>query len=106
MDYDTITKNINKMTNKEKVTCIQTLLGISGHMAYFLGGMQEKSCIPLPAEIHYVMMISMVNLISLSKENETVDIVDFSADIDSDEEKLISILKQLNKIYKDKLNEI
>lgn len=103
MDLDIITKNIQKMTTKEKVTFIQTLLGVSGQLSKFLIGFQEKCFIPLPADVHYFMMISMVNLASLSKEDVPIDIVDYSDSTDLWEDKLISMLKQLNVIYKDKL---
>ncbi len=103
MDLEIVTKNINKMTNKEKITLIQTLLGVSGMMMEFLSEFQRKCVIPLPSHIHYTMIITMTNLHALSKENATPEIKDYSLIVDSDEGKLISILKQLNEIYKDKL---
>jgi hypothetical protein len=107
MDWDlkTVTKNINRLTNKEKITFIETLLGISGQMAKFLVKFQEKCPISLPADIHYMILIAFTNLNSLSSENNTGEVVDFSLRDDSYKAKLIDVLKQLNEIYKEELNE-
>lgn len=105
MDWDlkNVTANINKMTNKEKIVFIETLLGISGQMAKFLIKFQERIPISLPVDIHYMILIAFTNLNSLSHKDNTGEIVDFSLRSDSYEEKLIDVLKQLNIIYKDKL---
>lgn len=103
MDLKIISKNINRLTNKEKIIFIETLLGVSGQMAKFLMKFEEKSFLPLPPDIHYMILITMTNLNSLSHEDCEGEIIDFSLKTDSEEEKLIAILKQLNEIYKDKL---
>ena len=103
MDLQTVTKNINKMTNKEKNVFIETLLGVSVTMAQFLVKFQERLSVPLPVDIHYMILIALTNINSLSSKESTGEIVDFSIRTDSYEEKLIDVLKQLNEIYKEKL---
>ena len=103
MDLQTVTKNINKMTNKEKNVFIETLLGVSVTMAQFLVKFQERLPIPFPVDIHYMILIALTNINSLSSKDNTGEIVDFSIRTDSYEEKLIDVLKQLNEIYKEKL---
>lgn len=105
MNIDTITKNINKLTNKEKVAFIQTLLGISVTLSDFLIQFQKNCHIHLPADLHYAILLSFANLETLNQDETTPEIKDLSLDIDSHEDKLISILKLLNRIYKDKINE-
>lgn len=104
MDLKTITNNINKLTNKEKVVFIQTLLGVSVQLSHFLARMQEKILIAFPEDIHYMMVLSMANINALAYE-DMAEIQDYSLNIDSYEEKLIALLKKLNEIYKDKLND-
>jgi hypothetical protein len=99
----TITNNINKMTNKEKITFIETLLGVSVTIAEFLIDFQIKCPISLPPDIHYMMLIALANINALSQKESTAEIMDFSIKTDSYEDKLICILKQLNEIYKDKI---
>jgi|KBSMisStaDraftv2_1062788.scaffolds.fasta_scaffold235764_5 hypothetical protein len=103
MNLEIVSKNINRLTNKEKVTFIQTLLGISVQMTTFLARLEKSLPIPFPVEIHYMMMIALVNINSLSIENNTGEVIDFSLRTDSIKEKLIEILKQMNEIYKEEL---
>ncbi len=105
MDLKIVLKNINNLTNKEKVAFIETLLGVSVTMSQFLIRMQEIVPFPFPAEIHYMILISMTNINSLSNDEGVGDIIDYSLKIDDYECKLIAILKQLNEIYKDELND-
>ncbi len=56
-------------------------------------------------DIHYFMMIAMANLVCLSKDDNPIEISDYSLKSDSYEEKLISFLKKLNMIYKEKLDD-
>lgn len=103
MNENVINKNIDKMTNKEKVVFIQTLLGVSAKMAHFLADCDLDQGVSIPSEIHYCMLLSFLNFVSLSKENETPEMIDYSAKVDSSEDKLISFLKFLNEVYKEKL---
>lgn len=100
-----ISKNIDKLTNKEKVIFIETLLGVGGRLACFLSSIQERISIPFPADIHYMMLMAVTNIRALSHESGTYDVVDFSPNLDGYDKKLIAILKQLNEIYKDELND-
>lgn len=103
MNLRNISKNINRLTNKEKITFIETLLGVSVQMATFLGSLEKNLRNPLPELIHYCMMIALANITSLSNEGEPGEVLDFSVRTDSIKEKLIDILKQMNEIYKDDL---
>ena len=103
MNLETITKNINRLTNKEKITFIQTLLGVSVQMTTFLARLEKVLGYPFPADIHYMMIIALANINSLSIENNSGEVIDFSPRIDSIKEKLIDVLKQMNEIYKDEL---
>lgn len=105
MDLKTISNNIDKMTNKEKITFIETLLGVSVTMAQFLMEMQARIPIPLPADIHYMMLIAINNINSLSCKDSSSEIVDYSLKSDCYKKKLIDIIKQLNKIYKEELED-
>lgn len=105
LDLKTISKNIAKMTSKEKTTFIETLLGISGKLSSFLITMQEKIRISLPVEIHYMMLMSITNIRALANPEGNVEIIDVSSNLDGYDKKLITILKQLNDLYKDELND-
>lgn len=103
MDLKTVSKNINKLTSKEKVVFIETLLGVSVTLSQFLARMQKSIPIPFPPDVHYMMLLSFTNINALSNDEGTGDIIDYSLNVDAYEDKLISILKQLNEIYKEKL---
>ena len=105
MDLKTVYKNINKLTSKEKVGFIETLLGVSVTMSQFLAIWQEKLPFSLPEDIHYAMLLSFANLNALVNPDSSGEIKDYSLNLDSCKDKLIFILKQLNEIYKDELND-
>lgn len=103
MDIKAISKNIQRLTEKEKQTFIESLLGNSATLTFFLAEIQKKIKIPMPPDIHYIMLMTMCNLNSLTQNVACPDVMDYSLKEDGYEDKLISILKQLNEIYKDKL---
>ena len=103
LDLKTVQNNINKMTNSEKITFIETLLGASVTLSQFLMRLQERILIAFPPDIHYLMLLSIANIKCLSSKENTGEIVDYSLKTDSYQDKLIDVLKQLNEIYKDEL---